>query len=141
MNTYDPKLVTLMFGGQAIVGYSDGTFISTARTEDAFSMRTGSDGHVVRSRNRNRTGSVTITLLPSSPSNDVLSAIALADEQGGAGVFPLFIKDLSGTTLATAPNAWVRKMAELVYGKEAGDDREWVLDCDELVLHVGGLVV
>jgi hypothetical protein len=140
MNTYDPALVTLMFGGQAIVGYAEGTFINAARSEDAFSFRAGSDGQVVRSRNRNRTGSVTITLLPSSPSNDILSGIALADEQAGLGVYPLFIKDLSGTTLVTAPSAWVRKLAELAFAKEASEDREWVLDCDELVVHVGGLV-
>jgi hypothetical protein len=132
-------MVTLSFGGQAIVGYAEGTFINTSRTEDGFSFRVGSDGNVVRSRNRNRTGSVTVTLLPSSPSNDILST--LADEKGGLGVYPLFIKDLSGTTLVTAPSAWVRKMAEVAFAKEASEDREWVLDCDELVIHVGGLLL
>lgn len=140
LNTYDPAHVTGVFAGQLFVGLADGTFFNVARDEDAFSKNVGSDGRVIRTRNRNRAGSVTVTLQQSSPMNDVLSAIALADEQGGAGVFPFFLKDGGGTTLVTAPNAWIRKLPDGTFSKIAEDNREWILDCDEVVMHVGGLI-
>lgn len=134
---YDPGSIVLSWGSILAQGYAKGTFVKVARDEDAFSKDVGADGEVSRARNRNRAGSVTFTLMQASATNDAFSAQAQADELLGTGVAPLLIKDLFGTTLLRAPNAWIRKKADVEFGKEQGD-REWILDCDQLLGNVGG---
>ncbi len=134
---YDPEKVVITWGTALISGFAEGTFLEATRDEDAFFKKIGADGEVSRTRNKNKGGSVTITLLQTSASNDILSAAQVADELTGLGVFPLMIKDLLGTTLLVAPNAWVKKRADAEFAKEQ-TDREWILDCDQLTGIVGG---
>lgn len=136
---FDPGRVVVIFAGRRISGFMDGTFVSCERAEDAFSLHVGATGDVTRVRNRNRTGSVTITITQSSPSNDDLSALAALDEAAGAGSGALMVKDFGGTTLAEAAHAWIRKVANVEFGVEASG-REWVIDCAELIIKVGGAV-
>jgi hypothetical protein len=135
--TYDPKAVVVTWNGITIQGYSDGTHIESDRTEDAFAMKAGNDGEVVRTMNNNRTGRVTVRLLQSSITNDLLSAAAQQDEIFGDQVGPLQIEDLRGTTLETAQNAWLVRLPQSQWAKEAGE-REWAFDCDFLDRFVGG---
>lgn len=137
---YDPQLVVASFRGIPLLGPMDGTFITVERAEDAFSMAVGAAGDVTRIRNRNRTGSVTITLKAESPGNDLFSAVALEDELFGTGVGTFLLKNLNGTTVCEAPIAWIRKVANVEYGDE-GSGREWVIDCAELTMFVGGAIV
>lgn len=137
VKTYDPKQVILIVGGFQITGYAEGTFVNIARREDAFTLHVGSDGEGVRSKSNNRSGTVTFHLLQSSHSNDILSAFAKADELTNAGIFPLMVKDGSGSSLYMAQSAWIKKIADSEFGKEAGA-REWGLETDNLEAFVGG---
>jgi len=137
---YDPALIVVTFAGIQIGGYAAGTFVKSERSEDAFSKKSGSKGDITRVRSRDRSGSITVTLMAESPTNDQLSARAVIDEVSGLGSGAAFIKNLNGTTLVTAPHAWIRKLPVVEYGNEAGD-REWVIDVDELVEHVGGALI
>jgi hypothetical protein len=134
---YDPAAIVVTIGPNLLSGFGEGTFVKVSRDEDAFMKKVGVDGEVARARNRNRSGTVEITLLQTSQSNDVLSALAVADELTGTGAAPLMIKDLFGTTLCMVPNAWVKKRADVEFGKEVAD-RSWVLDCDQIQHFVGG---
>jgi hypothetical protein len=130
----------LVWKGIEAKGVAEGTFFSAERAEDSVKVKAGGKGAVVRSRMLNRIAQVTITLLPTSPTNTLFSAVLAADEAGitvGAGVGPLLIKDLNGATILSAENAWIRKMPK----KDIGDEPqnvEWILDCDALVGVVGG---
>lgn len=137
---YDPFRVVLSFKGISIQGFMDGTFIQAERTEDAFTMQTGAHGDVTRVRSRNRTATVTATLQAASPTNDLLSAVALEDELFGLGFGSLMIKDLNGTTLAQASTAWIRKLPAAEFAVDASG-REWMFDCAELNMFVGGAVI
>lgn len=137
--TYDPSLNVFSFAGLNITGYAPATYISVERNEDAFTLVVGASGEATRSHNRNRSGTVTLTLMASSQSNDALTAIALADEIGGTGVSVLFLKEANGTTLVSASNAWVKKMPVVDRAKEAGTV-EWVFECEDLNIFVGGLL-
>jgi hypothetical protein len=139
-NTYDPGKVAASFRGVPLIGIASGTFISAERTEDAYSMEVGSGGDVTRVQSRNRTGSVTFTLMAASPANDLLSGLARQDELFGVGFGPLLVKDLNGNTLLAAETAWIRKVPTVDFADEAGA-REWVIDCAELRMHVGGQIV
>lgn len=136
---YDPAKVILTLQGNRLLGFMDGTFISAERTEDAFSLAVGAGGDVTRVRSQDKSGTVTLTLQAASPSNDVLSALAATDELTGLGYGSLIVKDLNGTTLLSASNAWVRKLPVTEFADEASG-REWMIDCAELEMFVGGAV-
>ena len=135
--TYSPDQVTLSINGKIITGYAEGTFITVSRDEDSFMKKVGSDGEVARAANANRSGTVVVTLMQTSSGNDALSALLLADEATRAGIGALIMKDNSGATLAFGSDAWVRKAADVVMGKEV-ESREWTLDIGRLEVFVGG---
>ena len=137
VKTYDPKNVSVIYGGKIITGFADGTFITAERNEQAYTLKVGVDGEGARARNNNKSGKVSIVLMQTSSSNDDLSGFALADELGNAGVAPLYIKDHNGTTLVTALSAWIQKMPNMEDGKEI-QNRTWVIETDELNMFVGG---
>lgn len=136
-HNYDPFRIAMSFRGIPLLAPQEGTFLVAERMEDAYSMAVGSTGDVTRVRSRNRTGSLTVTLQQSSPTNDQLSAIAALDERSNLGYGEFFAKDMNGTTIVQAPVAWIRKVANVEYGDEALP-REWVFDCAELFMLVGG---
>lgn len=136
IHTYSPEDVSFAVGGAIISGFSEGTFITAERDEDAFTKVVGADGDVTRSKNANKSGTVACTLKASSASNDVLSAIAAADEINGEGVVPIIIKDNSGRSVCSG-KGWIKKTPAQEYGKEVGD-REWALDVAVFTNFVGG---
>lgn len=135
--TYDPKNVALIVGGNIINGFSDATFIVAERNEQAFNLKVGVDGEGTRAKTNNKSGKVTITLMQSSASNDVLSALAAADELSNAGAVPLLLKDNSGRTLISSLTSWVQKYPNSEFAKETST-RVWVMETDELNIFVGG---
>ena len=137
---YDPGLIAISFSGVQILGFMDGTFVTCERAEDAFALAVGAGGDTTRVRSRNRSGTVTVTLKAESPTNDTLSAIAKSDELFGDGVGTLMVKNINGTTIVEAESAWIKKLPNVEYG-DAASGREWMFDCAELIMLVGGAVV
>ncbi len=137
VKTYDPAQVALVFGGQIMEGFAEGTFISVERNEDAFSLTIGSDGSGTRTKSNNRSGIFTMTLNQSSPSNDVLSGFALSDERNNAGTFTGLTKDNSGRSINAAESCWVKKMATQEFSN-GSSNREWVIETDNLEIFIGG---
>jgi hypothetical protein len=137
LSTYDPKSVLVLVGVLPISGFADATFVEVARETDAFTKKVGADGYTTRTRSNNTSGSITITLMQSSPSNAALSALYLADQGTNSGVVPITIKDNSGTSLTFAPQSWVRKIPDQAFGLDL-NAREWVFDCADLQVFVGG---
>jgi len=140
LKTYDPKSVMVLVGGVPMSGFSEGTFVTVARDEDSFSKVTGADGETSRAKRNNRSGSMTLVLHQTSPSNDVLSALALADELANAGVVPVMVKDASGRSLLFSALGWIKKPADASFSVEI-EDREWVLDLADLDMLVAGNAV
>lgn len=136
VRTYDPKQVICAINGVPMSGYTEGTFLELDRDEPTWSKVVGSDGLVTRGKTNNFSGTLTLTLKQSSPSNDVLSALLAVDEATNAGVFPVLIKDLSGNSVYFSARAWVTQYANSTFGKDISD-RQWVLSLDQLDLFVG----
>lgn len=137
VRTYDPKEVVVLVGGIPIGGFADGTAIAVSRSNDAYSKVSGTDGITSRAKSNDKSGEIAITLSQTSPSNDVLSGIALADELSNNGVVPVSITDLSGRTILLSAFAWIRKPADTEFAKEISN-REWMLDAADLNMFVGG---
>ena len=136
--SYNPKQVTVSFGGIKIAGFGDGDFVSISKREDTFTTIDGADGDSTRSLNPSTTYDVTITLLDGSSSNDAMSAFYILDAQTGLATLPLFVKDTQGRDVFLSEAAWIVKPADIVKGKEAGT-REWTLTAFNGQAFVGGL--
>lgn len=136
LRTYDPAQVIITVGGIPMSGFADGTFLLVDRDENAFTKVTGADGTSTRVKSNNRSGTMTLTLKQSSPSNDILSGFAALDEISNAGVVPVLIKDLSGNSLFFSATGWVQKFPASEFGKEI-NNREWILDLVDVDMFVG----
>lgn len=137
MKTYDPSQVSVIIGGHIVGGFADNTKIRVARDEDAYSLHTGVDGEGTRAKTNNKSGTITISLLQSSESNDVLSAYVAADEISNGGLFSAMIKDNSGTSLYAAETAYIQKYPDSEFSKEP-TVREWIIRTDHLTVFIGG---
>lgn len=138
--TWDAGQLSIAFGPDLLSGLGEDSVVKVTRDEQSFIKHTGADGETTRSRNRNKGGTVTVTLMRGSASNDILSAALAEDEQFGTGVRPLTIKNLLGTTLHFAASAWIQKAPDDDMMKES-NEIEWVFDCADLEYFAGGLVV
>lgn len=137
---YDPFQIAGSWKGIPFLGFMDGTFLNAERSEDAFSMSVGAQGDVTRVRSRNRTGTVTLTLQAASPTNDLLSSQAILDELTGLGYGTLQIEDLNGLTVVHSAIAWIKKAPAIEFATDASG-REWVFECADLTIDVGGAIV
>ena len=136
VRTYDPKQVIVTIGGVPMSGFSDGTFLEVDRNEPTWNIVVGADGLVTRGKTNNFSGTLTLTLKQSSPSNDVLSGFMAIDEATNSGVFPILVKDLSGNSIYFAGRCWVTQYANSTFGKDISD-RQWTLSMDEADVFVG----
>ena len=139
-NLYDPASVAITFKGKLLTGFADGSFISATQAENQFDLQVGSDGESCRNRSNNRSGTITVTLIHTSASNEVLRALHQEDllartvdggAPEGAGVGSFQVKDLNGTTLLTAENAWISKFPSVDFDRES-TSREWEFMTDNL---------
>lgn len=137
---YSSANITMVAGGKTIVGWADGDFVKVSYSSDYWTLTMGSDGVGTRSCTRDLSGTIEITLLASSPSNDYLSALFLADRQSGAGVFPFMLREAGGALLATAESMWVVKAPDVSFSR-AVSTRVWQLMTDRIELTPAGTVV
>ena len=118
MLTYDPRKVIVVFGARQLTGMAEDDMVTIEPLGDGAVQYVGADGEVARSMDPNRTYKVTVNLASTSKSNDYLSQIYNLDRQTGKGILPLMVKDLSGTTLFMADEAYIHNYPE------AGKNRE-----------------
>ena len=140
MKTYDPKKIIIIFGARQLTGMSEDSIVSIAPNGDGLQTYVGADGDVARSLDPDATYEVTVSLNTTSNSNDYLSNMYNYDRETGDGIAPLLIKDLAGTTLFSAPEAWVANMPEASRGITV-DTQEWVFRTGQVEdAIIGGLV-
>lgn len=137
VRTFDPKEVIITIGGIPMSGFADGTFLEVVADVPQFTKVTGADGYVTRVKSNDYGAVMTLTLSQSSPSNDALSAIFNADRQANAGVVPILIKDMSGTSVIFAATGWIQQFPDTAFGNEI-NDRAWIFDLANADLFIGG---
>lgn len=139
MKTYDPKKIIIIFGVRRLTGMSDDSIVSIKPNGEGLQTYVGADGDVARSLDPDATYEVTVSLNTTSNSNDYLSNMYNYDRETGNGIAPLLIKDLAGTTLFSAPEAWVSNMPEASRGLTV-DTQEWVFHTGQVEdAIIGGL--
>ena len=135
--SYDPRSVNLICGGVVVSGYADGSFIKVKRNKDLYTQKVGRDD-VIDVRSTDRTGTISVTLLAASNTNDVFSALLELDEASPYGTMsiPLLVKDANGSTLMTGTGR-LKGWPEVEFSMEESH-REWVFNVSNLKFFVGG---
>lgn len=132
---YSPKEVQLTFGGYTIEGWQT---ITIARSTDAFKPIRGIRGKHTRVRNADTSCTITIPILQTSTSNDVLSKIHELDIVNGTGRIELTLKDIKGTSVFSTNEAYIVGYPEVVYSGEF-EFRAWKIFCQSTQTYtVGG---
>ncbi len=143
VQTYDPKDISVSVDGAVITGFAE-EFLTAERENPQTDDGVGAQGDVVRVITNDKRGTVTLTLLPTSPSNLVLSDLVNGDADvpgegpDGDSVFPLIVKDNRGDDLIGAEDAWLTGPARVVWNKTV-EGREWSIRCAQLDMKVGGI--
>lgn len=137
VRTYDPNSILVTFGTTIITGFAAGTFVKIMRNGAAFEKVKGACGDVDRINRNANDFKVELTLKQSSPVNAILSGLLLADQISNAGTLPLLIKDLNGTTLFAAMQAWIEKDPDAEFADKLSD-RVWSFETGMAANLVGG---
>lgn len=131
VSSYDPAGYDLSFAGNIIEGFADGSAISVAREANVATDKAGIMGDVVVSWQHDKRATVTIVLMPTAASNDVLSAAA---DNRIVGSF--LLRDRNGTTRVQSDHAWVQKIPDLNVEAEA-PPRTWEIRLAQAKTRVG----
>jgi len=129
---YSPKDVNISFNGIAITGFAPDSFIRLSRNSDMLGETVGAAGELSLTKIADRTGSIEIELMQTAETNRLLSALALATENGGPiAVGSLIIQDPSGSVLATALNAYLKAFPDVELGADQ-NTKTWMFGCETL---------
>jgi hypothetical protein len=136
--TYSPDDVQVLIGGVLPVeGLAEGTFVEITKDIMPYTSTRATDGTVGRLRKTNSTYTVNISIMASSPTNDLLTKIWLLDEQLGIGKFPFMVKDSLGTGYFFSATTWIEAIPTLSYGTDM-PTRTWGLRSNQGVINIGG---
>ena len=141
LKIYNADEVTVVFGPVLVEsGRGSDEFVRIENESNIAEDDAGVDGEVTVSRSKDKRATVTLTLMQTSVSNDLLSVIANAMRSapsGTGGIHPLLIQDQNGRALYTAANAWIQKEPDIAKAKAPGT-AEWPIRCAELIRVDGG---
>lgn len=134
--TLDPNDLHAIVGVARLEGWADGSFATIEMNAEMYELTVGADGRAVRNKSNDQSGRFTFRLLPNSPSNLVLAAMAVADRIANKGVLPVNVTLFSTTppTLFTSPGAWVVKDPGQTFSVGSTDAKEWILETDQLII-------
>lgn len=131
---YSSKDVVVAWSGVTLEGFTPDSFVSFTRSEDYTDEEVGSDGQLLTSISPNQTGTCTINLQATSPSNWVLSAAAEGYVTGAPTTGDLTIVDPSGAVFAFLRGAYLKSAPEVTLGMTAtGVSNSWTFFCEQLV--------
>jgi hypothetical protein len=131
VTAYDPAAVDCVFANHPIGGFADGTPMNLVRTSELVVTKSGIKGDVAVAYINDPRAVMTVSLLATSASNDVLSRAADSKVIGS-----FLLKDNLGTTLVKSPYAVVKKMPDVGYGSEV-PNRDWEIELLDAKIFVG----
>lgn len=102
--TYSPDKVSLIISGYVVSGILE---MSLEFNSDAFVMQRGIRGQNTRIYNSDSSARLTVEVLQTSPTNDILFQIVKQDKATKSARLDLVISDLSGHTILQSDSAYV----------------------------------
>lgn len=136
---FDPAQFPIVFGGVQMQGFSEDTMCEFEFDGESMGDVVGVDGEVSRSKNMDRRAKLTVSLMQTSDTNDLLSAMYAAQRlgQNGADIAALRVEDLNGRLVISGPESWIMDTPKPSYGKTA-KEYKWVLRIANCEAFFGG---
>lgn len=135
-STYDPRQTPIIFNGRLLTGYAPDTFASFEPAADSVTKTVGADGSVVFTFSADKTGTLTVTLLQTSPDHAYLAAAEQAKVIGAIAVRDENLGEV-GTTLLRCQYSTVSRRPTLGRGAEA-TTHEWTFVLGQTDIFVPG---
>lgn len=143
--TYAPDEVVVIISQPSsgistrVTGFMEDSFINIARDTDSWSHTTGADNLATRVYSANDSGKITLAVMQTSNSNDVLNALWSRDRslKNSQGLFTILVTDKSGRSVYSSTEAYIGKIPDSVFGNGV-NGREWVINCTKLTHSVAG---
>lgn len=136
LKKYNPKRINSGWFNIPFLGYMEGTFIEVEYDEDAVTTHVGGGGDVSLILNANTMAKLVVTLIQGSPTNAKLSALVPSSSRDFLPTAPISLTDLNGTTLVGGPNAFIKKMAKVEFGKSL-TGRQWTFIIPQAIIFAG----
>ena len=143
LGSYSPEDVVVILHNSKfshqISGYTEGSFLEITRVVPHATPYNGADGTNARVVRAVKNADITLTLHQSGESNDVLSALLVADEasRNGDDIFAITIKDTSGRSIYSSAQAYIGTTPDAGFAQEIAD-RAWTIHAINLSQHLGG---
>lgn len=134
VNTYSPSDVILLIGGYPLAGWES---ISITRTQQGMRPVNGIRGKHTRVPSKDTSATISIALIQTSPSNDVLSEIHAQDLVNGTGRIDLVLKDMSGRSVFSSSEAYIIGYPETIFSGQF-EYRAWSLFCQKTSTYLVG---
>lgn len=134
VNTYSPASTKLVIGGYMIAGWDNFTI---ARRSQGFITIPGIRGKHTRVPSGDTAATITFSLIQTSPSNDVLSAIHELDTINGTGRIALTLSDLSGRSVFNSNEAYITGYPEVTFSGQF-EYRTWTIFCQTTETYLVG---
>ncbi|UVI28168.1 DUF3277 family protein [Paenibacillus spongiae] len=124
--TFDAKAVTVTVGGVYLTGFAD-SMVEIEKDEDNWEVKVGAQGDTVRTKVNNPLGTISVTLLQTSPQVAYLDRLANTGE-----LVPISVINAGPPKESvTVTEAFIKKPAPRAYGNEA-EDREYEFQCMDI---------
>jgi hypothetical protein len=133
---YDPNSLSVVFGGVPMSGFAEDSMLTIERENPLYKVTTDIHGVMSRCKINKDMTKITITLTQSSYSNNVLSNFVEMDRLSNSGVFPVSIKEPTGTTLFACTHAFVLESPKVEFASEE-KTREWVIQASGVTQYIG----
>lgn len=134
VNCYSPKDVILSIGGYQLTGWQS---INITRTLKSFQVIKGIRGKNTRVPTPDTSATITISLLQSSASNEVMSSILSNDIIKGTSRITLTLKDKSGSSVFSSVEAYITGYPTTAYTGQF-EYRQWEIFCQTTTTYVIG---
>lgn len=121
---YSPEEVSLTIAGHRVVGWDR---IEIKRNSATFREIKGIGGKNTRVRSLDTSATLVVSIMQTSPSNNVLTDIHLKDSIYGTGRLEVTLKGGSGETLITSVEGYVAGYTDAIYTDNI-EYRPWVIN-------------
>lgn len=136
--SYSPEQVQVLVGGfYEVVGLATGTFVEVEKDTMPVTVQRTTDGYIARKRTTNSSYTIRISVMSTSPANNLFTRLQWFDGQTNLGKFPLLIKDNSGSGWFFSATTWVEQIPSLKYSTDV-DTNVWVLRSSQGEMNIGG---
>lgn len=127
----------LIAGFHHVTGFPDGTIVNIKKDTSPFTTTRTLDGEVARAYRNDQSFTLSLSIVQSSPSNDILMKLYELDTFTQNAPFPVFVKDNRGSTLFLSVDSWIKDLPAVTIGNGV-EIRTWEIQCLNSIINIGG---